>query len=315
MEQNKKTLYIYLVIFCIQILVVIGAGLWEVLNGYTVAYALSEFDTNIVGIFALSFLFSFVPVYISGKNLPWRHWLVWIIPVVSLIPVPYLVYDMYTCTEKFCGLFGYFFIALIFWVDIMYIVYYLVGKYLRKWDFSVSLFILKVFLVLYTATSLFIAYNYVTVIRPYQKLFERVEQSYTFSLEEALALCNQVSMDRGLASYRGSASYCWGRIIKDRPGIDICSLVKEKTNCLQYMREVYRTYDDCSYPRQEYLKDTEGKYKTDANGNGLVDQPKTTELYQKCWTDSSKKYPNIDICLDAYNNKDEECRLFLDSQK
>ena len=81
------------------------------------------------------------------------------------------------------------------------------------------------------------------------------------------------------------------------------------------MREVYRTYDDCSYPRHEYLKDTEGKYKTDANGDGLVDQPKTTELYQKCWTDNSKKYPGIDICLDRDGRNDEECRLFLDSKK
>ena len=74
-------------------------------------------------------------------------------------------------------------------------------------------------------------------------------------------------------------------------------------------------YDDCSYPRHEYLKDTEGKPKTDANGNWLVDQPKTTELHKKCWTDSSKKYPGADICLDSYGRNDEECRLFLDSKK
>ena len=154
---NIKTLYIYLVIFCIQILVVIGAGLWEVLNGYTVAYALSEFDTNIVGIFALSFLFSFVPVYISSKNLPWRHWLVWIIPAVSLISVPYLVYDYYTCTGKLCDVGDMLTLFIILGTEFMYIVYYLIGKYLRKWDVSISVIILKGFLVLYTATSLIIA--------------------------------------------------------------------------------------------------------------------------------------------------------------
>ena len=313
MEKYKKTFYIYLIIICIQILVVLGLGLWEVFSGYGVTDVLDKFDSFteniffIAKIFVLCFLFSIVPVYISGKNLPWSHWLVSIVPVVFLIPVPYLWYDANTCTGKLCGVGPMVMIYVIFGVEIMYIVYYLVGKYLRKWDVSVSLFILKVFLVLYNLISLFILYNYSTVIRPYQKLEERVEQSDTLSTEEVVKLCEDPKSDNFLTSD------CWVKAIKYRPGIDICSLAKDKTECLYLMSLIY--HGGCKDIPREYLKDTEGKYKTDAKGNGLLDQSKMTELYQKCWTDSSKKYPGIDICLDAYNNKDEKCRLFLDSKK
>ena len=156
--EKYKNLFIYLIIICIQILVVIGAGLWELFfNGVTtIAEALSEFKFNIgrVELFVLFSLFSFVPVFISGKNLPWRHFWVWIIPAVFFVPVPYLFYYINTCTGKMCGLAELGFLLFILGIEFVYIVCYLVAHFLRKWDISVA--ILKGFLVLYTAISLYI---------------------------------------------------------------------------------------------------------------------------------------------------------------
>ena len=307
MEKYKK-LFIYLIIICIQILVVLGMGLWEIfLNGKTITYTLNEFDVYTAGVFLLFFLFYFIPVYIAGKNLPWRHFWVWIIPVVFLIPVPLLFYHTNTCTEKFCDLGDAALIIIFLLIELVYIFYYLIAKYLKKWDISVSIIILKVFLVLYIVTSLFIAYNYITVIRPYSKLVQQVEQSDTLSPEEVVKLCEDPKSDNFLTSD------CWVKAIKYRPGVDICSLAKDKTNCLYLMSLIYD--EGCKDIPKEHLKDTNGKYKTDAKGDWLVDQSKMTKLYQKCWTDSSKKYPSIDICVNVYNDKDEKCRLFLNSQK
>ena len=311
MEQYKKTFYIYLIIICIEILVVLGFGLWQVLfEGETVGYILSEFNMGVVIASVLYFIFSFAPVFISGKNLPWRHLLVWIIPVLLLIPALYLFYHTYTCTGKFCNILDSVMLYGILLLEITYVLCYVLANYLRKWDVSISVLVLKVFLALFTVTSLFIAYNYITVIRPYQKLVERVEESDTLSVEEAVTLCDQVNSDRDLAHD------CWRKAIKHRPSIDICSLAKDKTNCLHFMLQIYHeSTDDCHHVTEEYLKDTDGKYKTDTNGNWLVDQPKMTELHKKCWTDMSKKYPGTDICLDSYGRNDEECRLFLGSKK
>ena len=159
MEKYKK-LFIYLIIICIQILVVLGMGLWEIfLNGKTITYALNEFNVYIAGVFLLCFLFSFVPVSIAGKNLSSTHFWVWIIPFVFLIPVPFLFYHSDTCVGNFCDLGDAALIIIFLLIELVYIFYYLVAKYLRKWDISVSVIILKVFLVLYSLTSLVILYQ------------------------------------------------------------------------------------------------------------------------------------------------------------
>ena len=309
MEQHKF-FSIYLKVICIHILVVLGLGLWGVFNGETITYALSELERDMVQIFLLFFLFSFIPVYIAMEKLPWNHWLLTILPFVFLIPMPYLLYHPYTCTGKLCSLGNLSAFLLIFWVEIIYIVNYLLGKYLRKWFISVSILTLKALLVLYFIISLFILYNYMTVIRPYSNLVQQLGYSDTLNSEEAVNLCDDSRLDQYLTND------CWRKAIKHRPGIDICSQTKNKTNCLDAMLEIYReSVDECHRVTPEYLKDSQGSFKKDVNGNWLLDNTKMIEIYKKCWTDNSKKYPSIDICKVGYDDDQEKCRLFLDSKK
>lgn len=125
MEQDKRSKYLWTVVFLANLGVLfalVGVA------GSDLADLLSSFPLIIL---AISLFATVVPVYISTSP---NKYLGYGLPLFLLLPLPYFIYDAYTCTGKFCEILPSI-LAMSFGLSaIVFALFYTIGIFARKWD-------------------------------------------------------------------------------------------------------------------------------------------------------------------------------------
>ncbi len=140
METDKRPLYNWIMVLLINIGTII----------FIVSYAISEGGTSLssslfqIGNFitlGISIFVSVVPILISKSNSKWANRFGYGIPILSLLPLPYFIYDYYTCTGKFCNLGDLIFGWAFGLSAIIFAIFYTIGIYSKKWSPKFVLFL------------------------------------------------------------------------------------------------------------------------------------------------------------------------------
>jgi hypothetical protein len=75
-----------------------------------------------------------VPILISHSSSRWKNRLGYGIPILSLLPLLYFIYDYFTCTGKFCQLGPLVYGWCLGLSAIIFTVFYTIGVYSKKWS-------------------------------------------------------------------------------------------------------------------------------------------------------------------------------------
>ncbi len=141
METDKRPLYIWWIVALASILVSVYFYFLATMDPYF--FNNSKFMVTILFIIVLPFIVLVLPIWISMKNLEWRNWRVWGIPLLILLPIPYYIGEIIDCSGSFlCGIGPTSAILAVGVVEIVFLVFYLIGKYFRRWNVKISLFVL-----------------------------------------------------------------------------------------------------------------------------------------------------------------------------
>lgn len=136
METDKRPFYNWLMV----ILINIGAIIFLVSmaiqdadeRGRSISISLFKMENFII--LGISILLSVAPTLISRLNSNLKNYFGYGIPILLLLPLPYFIFDIYTCTGKFCGI-GSFFYAWAFGLSaVIFAIFYVVGIYSRRWN-------------------------------------------------------------------------------------------------------------------------------------------------------------------------------------
>jgi len=140
METDKRPFYNWIMVLLINIGTII----------FLVSNAISEGGTSLSNslfqmwnfiTLGISIFVSVVPILISRSNGRLKNRFGYGIPILLLLPLPYFVYDYYTCTGKFCQLgplvFGWAFGL----SAIIFAIFYTIGIYSKKWSPKFVLFL------------------------------------------------------------------------------------------------------------------------------------------------------------------------------
>lgn len=299
MNTDKRSFYVWMIVVLANVSVYLSAAISVIRDGNSIIDGLLSPITQHFLIAIVCIFISVVPAWLSGSNLKFRNRLGYIgVPILLLLPVPYLVWMANHCTGKFCGL-GY--MAGIYGLGlaaIISILFYLMGTYFRRWNKNVSLFFVwtgSVFVICAITFLFYSAYS--------NNSLTALKNGETMNLTKTAELCNSFR-DRSYGS--GQRAECWTTAIKANPGVDVCSLANSedsKNMCLASMGFIY-TENSCS--------------------SGLVygnylnsDDPNLYGKLTKCWQDASKIYPGLDICADPWTydmyDATKKCRAALSS--
>lgn len=89
----------------------------------------------------ISIFVSVVPILISRSNGRLKNRFGYGIPILLLLPLPYFVYDYFTCTGKFCQI-GPMIFGWAFGLSaIIFAIFYTIGIYSKKWSPKFVLFL------------------------------------------------------------------------------------------------------------------------------------------------------------------------------
>lgn len=165
METDKRPSYLWTIVLVANIgtvLVYVTVFLSRTL-AYDNHLPLSEMFGRVVNLGLLyttliSVILSVVPVLISKAKNKWLRRLGYGIPILLIIPVPYYIYDYYTCTGKFCELAPF----LLGWScglsSIILAFFYTIGNKVSKWSPKIYLSIIWIELLLIIGLIAYIFY-------------------------------------------------------------------------------------------------------------------------------------------------------------
>ena len=145
METDKRPFYIWMAV----LLANITAAAIIVLSSHS--FSLSSLSSGLLPLGVFLFM-SAVPVLIAGSKSSLKNIFGYGIPLLLLSPLPYFIWHYYNCTGKFCNLLD----ALAIWVlglsAAIFVFFYVVGVYFRKWNvnFVLCLISVELFLLIYS---------------------------------------------------------------------------------------------------------------------------------------------------------------------
>ncbi len=300
-DVDRRPLYIWLIVLVTDI------GLWLSSSVSKVYHAtLAEvgdltsdsvsgiLSTYLLGFSALllviSVFASVIPVLLSGSKLGRRAWLAFGIPSLLLLPIPYLTWHMYNCTGKFCDTLDQALIFIFGISAVLFTIFYLIGKFFRKWNAKVALVFLCLESVFLVGAVVFLAYF----------------AYFDFSLASFIAGEKKDSVkaaqfcDSLPDSRKGN---CWYEVVRSNPGIDVCSWSKSTIGreACTYTRKInYRGSEPCeSIESPKYPKATEEER--------LALDSKEAD----CWKDKARIYPGLDVCNVNASENHEKCRALF----
>ena len=138
MEPDKRPFYLWIVILLANIgtLIFVASKSWS-----RPVFDLGDVLWGFMQI-GISLSLSLVPVLIAKSQNKWKHYFGYGIPLLMLLTLPYFVYDYFTCTGKFCELFGMIFGAAFIAAAIIFTLFYTIGIQAQKRPLGFVLFVL-----------------------------------------------------------------------------------------------------------------------------------------------------------------------------
>lgn len=153
MDIDKRPFYVWMVV----LLANIGTVLAIILFNISDHNSLFE-SWNLIPL-GISLFISVVPVLISRSNGRLKNRFGYGIPVLLLLPLPYFIYDYYTCTGKLCDL-GSFIFGWSFGISaVIFALFYAMGIYARKWTVKFVLSLIWIEIILLIGSALYFGFN------------------------------------------------------------------------------------------------------------------------------------------------------------
>jgi hypothetical protein len=84
---------------------------------------------------------SVAPILISSSSSKKKNYFGFGVPIILLLPLPYFIWDYYTCTGFLCKLPYFIFSQLFGWSAFIFAIFYIVGIYSKKWSPKIVLFL------------------------------------------------------------------------------------------------------------------------------------------------------------------------------
>lgn len=306
--EDRRPEYVWLAVILANIvgfLVVVSISISEVYYSSGVGYY-----GDFVVIFVFILFFSVVPVLISSDRFKWQKILMFrIIPVLLVLVSSYALYHYFTCTGKFCNLLDM--LVLMFvggGAVIFYAVYYIVGKYFKKWNPIISRSFIYLELVLVVVASLTTCY-----VIYFNQSISHFKPGNKAEIKKMRSVCEN---SIGYRTYE-----CWDLLIRSNRDEEICTLVNSKVSqgqCFETERSVY----DQEFKSSMGACGSELKLSLDQNQQfpndfkWTFDNPLDLVTTENCWEDVYKKYSHKlyldnmgfkNVCSYAYNLIEEEC--------
>jgi hypothetical protein len=279
MNIDKRPFYIWLAVILANVGTYFTAVIGEVYDsGAPVFSALSGVVSGYLPVFGISIFVSIIPVWLSGSKFKWRNRLGFGIPILLLLPIPYLVWHMITCTGKFCNLGDVMLIYVLGISVILFAIFYTAGKYLRVWNSKVVISIVWVEVIILVGAVAFLGYY----LQADSKIAALEQQSQNATEPSQIGQTCDALPD---GDRQGT---CWQKAFKLYPNVDVCSWSKDaksKSSCLFYEGLHYR--ETLEFGCEEH--DSLASYKK-------KDDPSENSRLLQCWADKAKIYPELDIC-------------------
>jgi hypothetical protein len=111
MNTDKRSFYVWILVLLANIGTTLGVILMPSSDAIRYSYdnPFQYILSNVISpgtlyVLGISLFLTVVPVLISKANNKWVRRLGYGVPILLLLPIPYFIYDFYTCTGKFCQL-------------------------------------------------------------------------------------------------------------------------------------------------------------------------------------------------------------------
>ena len=182
----------------------------------------------------------------------------------------------------------------------IFIVFFTLGIYLRKWSAKISIVLLTIEIIILIGTLIFAIYtSHVNAVSS-SKLSALQEESLKATTPEDFGRVCDSSPSGPSNPLRGE---CWQRAIALYPNTDVCAWSKDpssKQQCIFYEGLHYR--ENLEYGCEDRDSLTSHKKKDDPIENARLLQ---------CWTNKSKIYPELNICQYTYEWNQAKCNAFF----
>lgn len=222
---DKRNVYIWIVVLLANISVVLAIGLFSVYEGRHF-FNLTTFIA--LGIFLFS---SIVPILIStGYNSnKLKNYYGYGIPALILLPIPYFIYDYYTCYSTFCEIIPIISIFCLVLLAIIFALFYTLGRYTKKLNARFTLFLILIeiiFLILLPLIyyfGLFCKWPY-SRLNNSEKCYQRVAE-----LLNRPSLCEKIT-------YKLDKDDCYSGLALDKNNSEYCLKIKnedKKNECYE----------------------------------------------------------------------------------
>ncbi len=162
MEIDKRPFYVWIVTLLPHIGIIFITLLVNILERHHHLFKLRSFIPLGI-VLGIVLLMSVVPVLISGSESRLKNRFGYGIPILLLLPLPYFIYDSYTCTDMFClgpVLFGGSLII----SAVIFALFYAMGIYARKWNVKFVLSLLWIEIILLIGSALYFGFNDTSVL-------------------------------------------------------------------------------------------------------------------------------------------------------
>ncbi|MCK5027265.1 MAG: hypothetical protein KAS07_02505 [Candidatus Pacebacteria bacterium] len=156
---DKRPFYIWMVVLLVNVGVLVFIILINIGN--------NEFFgiCNLIPI-GVFLVLTIVPVLISRSNSKLKNYFGYGIPIFLSMPIPYFIYDYYTCTGKFCESGPFIFGCLCCILAVVFALFYAMGIYVRKWNAKFALFLMGIAAFLLIGVFIF-WYNNAAILTKY----------------------------------------------------------------------------------------------------------------------------------------------------
>lgn len=290
---DKRPFYLWLGVILANVGTYLIITTMEVYNSGT-SFVIALFrpiTTSYSILIGVSLFVSIIPIWLSGTKFKRRNYFGFGIPVLLLLPIPYFIWHNFNCTGKFCNLLDIFMVYALGLMALIFVIFYLIGIYFRKWNIKVILSLICIEVIVLIGTSIFLGY-YVHLNSSLEllKTSERTESTKSTQLCDSFPASGPQIGD------------CWMQVIKANPSVDVCSLSKKeysRQSCLFYMGILYRDTNGCEGDSQLSYNKKDG--------------PTETARLEQCWANKAKIYPGLNICssLWTYEWNREKCSAFF----
>lgn len=228
---DRRPFYIWLIAILANIGTYLTVVIMEVYDGGASVFdALVGIVPGYLPMFGISVFVSIIPVWLSGSKLKWRNRFGFGIPILLLLPIPYFVWHMNTCTGKFCDLGDAILINLLVISAILFTIFYAIGIFFRKWNAKVALSLVCIESILLIGAALFLGYY----LR-FDLSLASVKTSREMNSVAIAKICNS------LPDYSRRTS-CWKEAVRMNPNINVCSWAKTEVSveCSDFLKILSR---------------------------------------------------------------------------